>query len=233
MKKDIKLPYKKPKKTFKSLKKSLSKYLKKQFKKMAKYFKPEKAKGGKSLQTLIMIGLIFGVVALMLGLIPNLNSFGAWVAVMALAIGLLAYLNKSGGRTKQLLLLSTVALVVCVASVSIQNGLRQLSINDTIDRREGRATQVLLKKDITITFGEYKNDGLSVTLLNRNSSAKTYSIVVVAKDESGNDIIDQSVSFGILDPKEERKYKIFSTASDIIKDKLKTATFEVISVSQY
>jgi hypothetical protein len=169
----------------------------------------------------------------MLGLIPNLNSFGAWLAVMALAAGLLGFLNKSGGRTKQLLLLACVALVVSVVSVSIQNTMRQGYINNIIDRKEGRATQELLRQDVEISIGEFGDDGLPINLYNKNSATKAYSLVVLAKNSAGENIIEQTVSFGILDPNEQRDYKIFSTASDILKEKLKTATFEITTVSQY
>ena len=233
MKKDIKLPYKKKKKTWKGFKKLVKKNFKKILKKVVKYFKTEKQRGSKSIHNLIIFGLIIGALALMMGLIPDLNSFGAWLAVMALAVGLLAYLNKSGGRTKQLLLLATVALFVCIVSVSIQNGLRQHNINNTIDRKEGRATKVLLKEDVDIKIGEFSDDGLNIAVYNRNSETKAYSAVILAKDESGENIIEQAISFGMLDPGEEREYKVFNTASKILRDKLKTATFEVTTVSQY
>lgn len=233
MKKDIKLPYKKSKKTWKGFKKSLQKNLKKTFKQTVKYFETEKQRGSKSVHKLIIFGLVIGALALMMGLIPDLNSFGAWLAVMALAIGLLAYLNKSGGHTKQLLLLATVALVVCIASVTIQNGLRQQHINNIIDRKEGRATQELLRKDVEVKIGEFGDDGLDITIYNKNSETKAYSIVITAKDEAGENIIEQAVSLGMLDPREEREYKIFSTASELLRDKLKTATFEITTVSQY
>lgn len=233
MKKDIKLPHKKPKKTWKGFKKNLKKNLKKTYKRAVKYFKTEKQSGNKSVHKLIIFGLVIGALALMMGLIPDLNSFGAWLAVMALAIGLLAYLNKSGGHTKQLLFLATVALVVCVASVSIQNGLRQQYINNVIDRKEGRATQELLRKDVEVKIGELNDDGLNIIIYNKNSETKAYSIVITAKDEAGENIIEQAVSLGMLDSGEEREYKIFNTASELLRDKLKTATFEITTVSQY
>ena len=233
MKKDIKLPYKKQKKNWKWFKKTFKKTSKKLFKKAVKYFRTEKWRGSKSIQRLVYFGLAIGALALMMGLIPDLNSFGAWLAVMALAVGLLAYLNKSGGRTKQLLLLASVALMVCIISVSIQNGLRQNQINNVIDRREGRATQQLLREDVDIRVGEFTDDGLVIIVHNKNSETKAYSAIILAKDESGESIIEQAMSFGMLDPDEEREYKIFNTASEILRDKLKTATFEVTSVSQY
>jgi hypothetical protein len=233
MKKDIKLPQKKPKKTLKGVQHSLKTNLKKTVKKTVNYFKVEKSHASKPVQTMIFVGLIVAALALMLGLIPNLNSFGAWLAVMSLAMGLLAFLNKSGGRTKQLLLLATVALLVCVVSVSIQNGLRQSHINNIIDRKDGRATQELLKNDVEIEIGEFDDGGLSVTLYNKNSATKAYSVVVLAKNQAGENIIEQTVSFGVLDPEERREYKIFSSSSDILKEKLKTANFEVTTVSQY
>ncbi|MDR3125872.1 MAG: hypothetical protein LBU20_02275 [Candidatus Nomurabacteria bacterium] len=233
MKKDIKLPHKKPKKTFKSLKKSFSKSRRAAVKRAIDYFRVEKSRGSKSLQSMIFFGLVVAALALMLGLIPNLNSFGAWLAVMALAIGLLGFLNKAGGRTKQLLLLATVALVVSVISVSVQNGLRQSYINNIIDRKDGRATIELLKKDVDIEIGELSAEGLTISLHNKNSATKAYSIVVLAKTAAGENIIEQTVSFGVLDPDESKEYKIFSTASEILKEKLKTASFEIVTVSQY
>ena len=233
MKKDIKLPYKKPKKTWKGFKKSFQKNLKITIRNAKKYFKTEKPRGSKSIQNLIFVGLIIAALALMFGLIPDLNSFGAWMAIMALAIGLLAYINKAGGRTKQLILLATSALVVCVISVSIQNGLRQNHINNIIDRKAGRATEQLLRKDVEIEVGEFGDDGLTITLFNKNSATKTYSIVVLAKNESGESIIEQTISFGVLDPREQKEYKIFSSAPAILREKLKTATFEITTVSQY
>jgi hypothetical protein len=233
VKKDIKLPHQKPKKSWKNFIKSFKKQSKKALKNFIKYFKSQKQHGGKHAHHLILIGLVVGALALMLGLIPDLNSFGAWLAIMAMAAGLLGYLQKAGGRTRQLLLLSVVALAVCVTSVSIQNGLRQNQIDNTIDRKEGRATQELLKKDVDVTIGGYGDDGLSVTLYNRNSATKSYSIVLLAKDADGNAIIEQTITFGVLDPNETKEYKVFSTASNILKEKLKTATFEVTTVSQY
>jgi hypothetical protein len=233
MKKDIKLPHKKPKKTFRGFRKSLPKDLRKLARRLVEYFQTEKPRGSRSIHTLIFVGLILAALALMLGLIPNLNSFGAWLAVMALAMGLLGYLNKSGGRTKQLLLLAVAALLVSVVSVSIQNTMRQSYINNVIDRKEGRATQELLRQDVEISIGEFGDDGLPVNLYNKNSATKAYSLVVLAKNQAGESIIEQTISFGILDPGERRDYKIFSTASDILKEKLKTATFEITTVSQY
>jgi hypothetical protein len=233
MNKDIKLPYKKQKITWKRFKKLFKKTVKDFYKRAKKYFKTEKANSGKSVQNLIIFGLIIAALALMLGLIPDLNSFGAWLAIMALIIGILVFLNKSGGRAKQLLLLSSLALIVCMISVSIQNGLRQRYINNIIDRKSGQATKELLRKDVEIEVGEFSDDGLKITLYNKNSATKTYSIVVLAKTKDGEHIIEQTISFGTLDPSERKEYKIFNTASGILREKLKSAIFEVTTVSQY
>jgi hypothetical protein len=86
---------------------------------------------------------------------------------------------------------------------------------------------------VEITIGEFGDDGLTVSLYNKNSATKAYSIAVLARTDSGENIIEQTISFGVLDPDERKQYQIFSTASEILKEKLRNATFEITTVSQY
>ncbi|MDR1196963.1 MAG: hypothetical protein LBL08_01665 [Candidatus Nomurabacteria bacterium] len=190
-------------------------------------------KNSKFLKYLIYVGLGIGILGLIFGLIPNLNSYGIWLAIIALAIGLLGFFHKAGKYAKYLLILGGAALLVSLVSVSIQNNLFWNSVDSRFSRQDGSMTDYLLKNDVDISFGEFTAEGMGMTIKNRNSERKSYGILVDAKNEAGEVITNQSIDTGGIASGAEKKITIFSITPDWQLESMKKAKFEITKVSQY
>lgn len=220
-KQDIALPYKESKKPKKS---GLKGFLKNLFKDSPK---------NKIVLITTYLGLLLAVVALVLSLIPLTNDFGLWIAVLAVALELFGIFKKDGKMPQKMLIISVVVLVVAIASVAIQNIYEQSLIDHKMYLQSGEATEEILKGDLKVSIGEWTNEGLEVTLENKNSENKGYNVLIEAKDENGSQIVNEMISVGGIAPGKKIDITIFARLTDAQKESMKNAKFDVVSVSQY
>lgn len=217
MKQDIALPHKKEKKSQKNNFKGLFK-------------NPPK---NKIVLITTYLGAVLAVVAFVLALIPPVSSFGLWLAVFAVALELFGFFKKDGQLPKKMLIASVVALIVAIASITIQNIYQQSLIDHEMYLKSGDATEEIMRGDLSVSFGEWSDQGLEVTLKNKNAESKGYSVLVEAKNEDGSSIVNEMVSVGGIASGGESKLTIFKRLTGSQVDAMQNAKFEVVNVSQY
>ena len=221
MKQDIALPYKKDEKPSKT---KIKKNLRKLFKDPPK---------NKIVLLTTYLGVVFAVVAMVLAFIPSINSLSVWLAVLAVALELFGFFRKDGLLPRRMLLASVVVLAVAVASVTIQNMYQQSLIDREMYLKSGDATEEIMRGDLSVSFAEWSENGLEVTLKNNNSDSKGYNVAIEAKDENGLQITNEVISVGGIASGKEAKLTIFKRLSDSQKEAMKNAKFEVSSASQF
>ena len=217
-KQDIALPQKSAKKS--TPKKALKKFFR----------DPPKSK---VLRVLTYLGSGLSVVALALACIPTINIFGLWLAVLIVAIGLFGFFRKDGKLPKKLLIASVTVLVLAVASVTAQNLYNQSLIDRQLYLQSGDATEEIMRGDLSVSFGEWNEKGVEITLKNHHPETKGYNVLVEAVDESGSVITNEMVSVGGISSGRDITLTIFKRLTEAQKSAMPSARFEVKSVSQY
>jgi len=192
--------------------------------------------------------MVLGIIAIVGCWIPFLNIFSIILGFVGLFLGipaLITLLVKKKGSSGKII----AGLILCSLTLFIafsMNGAATDAINESVDEfnssmdeMSGNKTEDILKNDLDVKFGTYKTDGnqyfesgkLEVTVTNKSTESKSYSIKVEALDDSGTRIATDSVYANSLGAGQTAKYETF-TFSDV--DKLKTAkTFNVYEVSKY
>lgn len=221
MKQDIALPHKKEKVSKKT---GLKKFFKKLFKDPPK---------NKLVRLTTYLGLAIAVVAFILALIPSANTFGLWLAVLAVALELFGFFRKDGRLPRKMLVLAVAVLAIAVASVTVQNIYQQSLIDRQMYLQSGAATDEILKGDLSVSFAEWSEEGLDVTLKNTNPENKGYNVLVEAKDEKGLVITSEMISVGGIASGREITLTIFKKLTNSQKAAMSTAKFEIVNVGQF
>jgi hypothetical protein len=177
--------------------------------------------------------MVLAILGLILGFIPDLNSYGVWLAVIALAFGVFGFLRKFGRAAKILLAVGALGLVVSLASVAIQNNQAWNAVDDTFARKDGSRTEQLLKTDSEVKFGDYSDDGLTVTIKNKYHDTKSYSVLIEAKSSDGTVIDKQLININEISTDSEKDVVVFKDVDADTREQLKSADFAVTWVSQY
>lgn len=111
----------------------------------------------------------------------------------------------------------------------------------SLSNASGDRTAELLKSDVTVTLGQFTvtadqymtNTELPVTVVNRASDKKSYTIHIEAVDASGNRITDDTVYANDLTAGQKQDFKAFAYVPSDKVDALKAAKFNIVSVSQF
>ncbi len=195
--------------------------------------------------------LILAIIGLLLSAIPIVNNFAFVLAVIALIFGVVGFFatknNKKKGR-KTVIIAFILAILACVIvlasqkfySDSLDNAGKQ--IQKSADNASGKNTSNILGKDVDVTLGAFQvttpdefttNTQLPVTVTNKDSQPKSYSIQIEAVDASGTRIVDDTVYANNLSSKQTQNFKAFEYVDPDKVEAVKKAKFKVVSVSQY
>lgn len=201
---------------------------------------------------LALAGVIIGAIALLLSAIPIINNFAFVLAALSLIFGIIGL--KQARKSKRALaavILSVLAIIVVLASQAFY-GKAVNDVGKSLDQAakqadqsmadaSGKNTDKLLGKVVDVKLGTFSateadyvtNTELPVTVTNKASAQKTYSIEIEAVDASGKRIADDTVYANDLKAGQSQDFKAFQYVESDKIDALKTATFNVLTVSQY
>lgn len=197
-----------------------------------------------------IVGLVLAVIGLLLSAVPIVNNFAFVLAVIGLVLGIIALVGikkgKASGKKIALItiVLATLAVIIVLVSQATYGAVidgASKKINETTDRATGKKTEDLLKDDVdvalgkfTVTQGEFgtTNTELPVTVTNKRSEAKSYSIQIEALDAAGNRITDDYVYANDLGANQKQEFKLFRYVETDQVEKMKSATFRIVGVSQ-
>lgn len=199
---------------------------------------------------LALAGVIVGGVAIALSAIPIINNFAFVLAVLALIFGAIG-VKKSRGRGIAAIVLALVAAGIVIASQSIYGAaLNKASqdldkssakAQDDLDKSSGKKTDELLKNDVAVDLGAFSatsdqygivTTALPVTIHNKDTTKKSYSVEIEAVDASGSRIEQDTVYANDLGANQSQQFKAFQYVTSDKVAALKTATFKVLTVTQ-
>ncbi len=206
---------------------------------------PKQNVSQKQKSALALTGFILGIIAVSTSFIPIVNNASFVLGILAAVFGIIA-LVKRKAKVKALvaIILGVAAIIITLAmqaswSKAIDDAVDEF--NDEMDYLSGGKTDDILKDhlDVTIgkfnvTYGEFLNSTeLSVTLKNKSSEAKSFSVTVEAIDELGNRIGSETVYANQLQAGQGQAFKVFELVSDEKIEAYKKAKFRVVEVSMY
>ncbi len=196
--------------------------------------------------------LVLGILAIIGSWIPILNNVSAFIAFIGAVLGIIGIVtvvkskgSKSGkGVAIAGTIISVVAIIIVLSTQSLYSGAVDKaadSVTQATDKATGNATEELLKNDVSVDFGEYavedntyyKSGQLNVTVTNKASEAKSYTIQIEAVDESGNRIEDGYAYVNKLQAGQSETQELFTAMTDDKVAQLQKASFKIVSVSQY
>lgn len=207
---------------------------------------------------LALAGLIISIVGLLLSAIPIINNFAMVLAIVALIFGVIALFQtkkgKKKGRTKAIvtiILAVLTGIIVLASQYMYSQALNKVgdslnkatkSIDDSADRSSGKDTAGLLKTDVNVVLGTFTSTtdqygisttSLPVTVTNKNKDKKSYSIEIEAVDATGKRIADDTVSANDLNSNQSQDFQAFQYVDPSQLSAVKTATFKIVTVSQF
>lgn len=186
-------------------------------------------------------GLVLGIIGVCTSFIPIINNLSFVMGVLAVIFGIVALTKKAGkGKIIASIILGVLAIVITINSQkALSESLDTLSKD--LDKMTGSSTEEILANDVEVTLGEFEvvkkeyttDTKLVVTVKNKHSETKSFSIQVEAVDSEGVRITNDYVYANNLNAGQSQKFEIFNLiSSDKIED-MKNATFKIVEASMY
>lgn len=204
---------------------------------------------------LAVAGLALGIIAIVLSGIPIINNIAFVLGLLALIFGIVVLAkSKNAGKGKAItaIVLGALSMIVVLTAQafygSILNqatdSLEQTSaeLQSTADKATGDATEELLANDVSIEIGSFTathdeygvmSTEVPVTVTNKNSQNKSYSVQIEAVDSAGKRVAEETIFANELGTGQSQSFKAFQYVAMENMEAMKLATFKVVSVSQY
>lgn len=201
---------------------------------------------------LAIAGLVLGIVGIVGSWVPILNNFSFILALLGLVFGVIALIlivksaGAKGGKGMAIAAI-VVSLLACVIVFATQNLYSQAidqasdEMQTTLDKADGSATDELLANEVSVEFGTFSAEDqgyglwkttLPVTVTNKTSETHNYIIQVEALNADGSRIDSGYVNVNSLAAGQTAEEECFTyVASDNIAA-MQAATFKVASVMQ-
>lgn len=205
----------------------------------------------KKLSVSALVGFVISIIALLLSAIPIINNFAAILAVISTAISIAAIIqireNSKSGRNLAVagLIISVLAFVIVLGSQAFYSKTLEdtgKEISKSFEESTGNATEELLKNDVDVAIGQFTvspspygsaDTSLPVTITNKNTAAKSYTVQIEAITADGKRLDTDSIYVNSLGSGQSQDTPVFKFVTSDKVEPLKGATFKVISVSQY
>ena len=211
----------------------------------------EKKKEGNS--GLGIAGFVIGIIAIVFSFIPIVNNLAFFIGIIAAVFGLIGSLTHiRKGLSISAIVLGVLAVVITLVLQSIwgkalDDASQQLnevmeSADSQMSNITGENTAEILQHSIDVEIGSYslsKGDyglitsSLPVTVTNRESENKSYSLHLEAVDGSGSRIMDDYVYANNLGAGQSQTFEAFQFISEDKYDAMQAASFNIVEVSMY
>lgn len=189
--------------------------------------------------------LVLGIIGVVLSFIPIINNAAFVLGALALIFAIVALVKKKSIAT------AVVAFVLAVASMGITLAMQKSvgdalekagnEISKTADDMSGNNTEDILKNDVQVDIGQFEviegeyglqNSKLVVSVNNKMSEKKSFSIQIEAIDADGKRLADDTVYANDLNAGQSQDFEAFTLVQSDKYESLKAATFKVVSVSK-
>lgn len=194
----------------------------------------------------------FGTASLVLGIIAISTSFIIIVNNMSFVLGIIGAILGIVSLTKKASKGKAIwGIVLCILAIIITLNLQQSwsdsldelsnSLNDYSNNMSGENTDTILQNDLDVQIGTFKatksygiyDTSLTVTVKNKSSEKKSFSIHIEAVNSNGERIDDDYVYANDLSAGQSQKFETFNLVSSDKVETLKKATFKIVDVSMY
>lgn len=184
-------------------------------------------------------GFVLGIIGIATSFIPIINNASFVLGVLATIFGIIALIKKNGSKGKTI-----TAIILGILTIVFVINLQQMwteSLNELGNEITGGSTEEILRNDVDVTLGEFQvidneyfdETKMVVTVKNKNSETKSYSIHIEAVDSQGTRLADDYVMANNLSPNQTQNFDIFLFVSSEKIDSLKSATFKIVEVSKF
>lgn len=194
--------------------------------------------------------LVLGIIGIVLSFIPIINNAALILGVLSVIFGIIGII-KSAKKTVAIVsvVLAVTAIVITLVMMNaavkaVNDAVDDLNstftdINSTFADMTGDNTSKILKEDADVSIGKFtviKGDffdetELKVTVKNKTSDKKSFSIHITADDSSGNRIGDDYIYANDLSAGQSQEFKCFTFVDEEKTELMKNATFSVVEIS--
>ena len=189
--------------------------------------------------------LVLGIIGLCTSFIPIVNNVSF---ILALIGGIFAVVSLIKKASKGM---AIAGLIICIiTSIVVYQAQKTLSdtvndavdtFNNNMDMGTGEKTDEILANYADVNIGEFKatkseyttETELPVTVKNKASENKSFSIQIEAVRADGSRITSDTVYVNNLNAGQSQDFKAFEFVSSDMLEDIKTATFKIVEVSMY
>ena len=191
-------------------------------------------------------GFVVGIVSIIFSFLPIINNLAFFMGIIAAIFGLIGiFTHQKKGLSIAGVILGILAIgctLMMQAAWSAALDEATESANKELNNMTGENTEEILKNSVSVELGEfamekdeygYVESSLPVTITNKESEAKTYSIHLEAVDESNIRIKDDTIYITDLGPNQTQTVEAFTYVSKDEYEAMQNITFNIVEVSMY
>lgn len=197
-------------------------------------------------------GLVLGIIGIVLSFIPIINNIAFFLGALAIIFAIICFIKKKSiGVAITAIILGILSVVITLTmqaaalkviddvSKSIDDATSSLS--NSLDDMTGDNTEKILNNNLDVSFGKFEivkddffdNYKLPVTVKNKGTENKSFSIKIEAVDSNGTRLDDDTIYVDSLNAGQSQNLEAFTLITSETAEKLATAEFKVLEVSMY
>lgn len=185
--------------------------------------------------------LVLGIIGICTSFIPIINNLSFIMGILSVIFGVIAFIRKdSKGKVITSIVLGILAIVITLNSQKALSDSLD-SVSKEWDKATGGSTEEILKNDVEVTLGNFEaikgqygtDTKLVVTVKNKTSETKSFSIQVEAVDANGSRINQDYVYATNLTAGQSQDIEIFNYVTSDKLELMKNATFKIVEASMY
>lgn len=185
--------------------------------------------------------LVLGIIGICTSFIPIINNLSFVMGILSVVFGIIAFAKKDRkGKVVISIILGILAVVIMLNSQKALSDSLD-AVSKELDKATGGSTEEILKNDVEvslgnfeITKGQYSTDTkLVVTVKNKTSETKSFTIQVEAVDTNGSRINQDYVYANNLTAGQSQDIEIFNYVTSDKLEAMKNATFNIVEASMY
>lgn len=185
--------------------------------------------------------LVLGIIGICTSFIPIINNLSFVMGILSVVFGIIAFAKKdSKGKVATSIILGILAVVITLNSQKALSDSLD-AVSKELDKATGGSTEEILKNDVEVTLGKFEvvkgqystDTKLIVTVKNKTSETKSFTIQVEAVKTDGSRIKNDYVYANNLSAGQSQDFEIFNYVESDKLETMKNATFKIVEASMY
>lgn len=190
--------------------------------------------------------LVLSIIAICTSFLPIINNMSFMLAILAIIFSIVSLAKKA---SKGMAICGIIiSIIACVAVVNSQKLFVETidtainEFNDNVSTMTGEKTDEVLANNVDVTIGDFSakkgsygmtETKLPVTVKNKSSERKSFSIQIEAINSDGSRITNDYIYANDLGAGQSQDFKLFEYVESDKVESLKNATFKIVGVSMY